>query len=226
MAHPRWSGFYLPTEPKPDNVDWNLWLGPAPKRGYHSALCPKGMHSHYPAWRNYMEYSGGGMTDWGAHHFDIAQWGLGMDESGPTEIYPPDGKDHKTLTYIYPNDTVMYHGGADGVKFTGTKGRIEVNRGHLRLNPESLAQEKIGEDEIKPYKANNHIGNFLECVRERKPCICTAEIGARSVTVCHLGNLAYWHKRPLKWDPKNYRFVNDPEADGWINRPMRQPWTL
>jgi predicted dehydrogenase len=216
----------LPTQPTPANVDWNRWLGPAPWRGYNEKLCPKGMHNHYPQWRSYKDYSGGGMTDWGAHHFDIAQWGLGMDESGPVEIYPPDGKEHKTLTYKYANGVLLYHGGPGGVRFTGTDGWIQVDRSYLKFSKDSLKDEKIGENEIHLYKAHSHMGNWLECVRERKQPICPAEVGARSVTVCHLGNLAYWHKRPLKWDPEKYRFVDDAEANSWIHRPMREPWKL
>lgn len=215
----------LPEEPIPAGTDWNFWLGPASKRGYHHELCPKGVHDHYPAWRNYQEYSGGGMTDWGAHHFDIVQWGLGMDDSGPVEIWGPGVDGHETLTYLYPNGVPVYHGGADGVRFTGTDGEIEVNRGFLRLKPESLGDEKIGDGEVKLYKASSHFGNWLECVRTRKDPICTAEIGCRSVTVCHLGNLAWWRKRHLRWDPKAFRFVGDAEANEWLDRPRREPWT-
>ena len=210
----------LPTQPTPKGVDWNMWLGPAPYRGYHDSLCPRGMHNHYPAWRNYREYSGGQMTDWGAHHFDIAQWGLGMDDSGPIEIFPPGGRDYKTLTYRYANGVVMYRGGAKGVLFTGTDGTVEVSRSHLRVHPESAA-EPLGEKEMKLYNSPDHIRNFLDCIRTREQPICTAEVGARSVTVCHLGNLAYWHKRPLAWDPAKERFVGDDEANGWLDRPKR-----
>ena len=216
----------LPEQEEPADAEWNLWLGPAPRRGYNEKLCPKGVHGHYPAWRDYQEYSGGGMTDWGAHHFDIAQWGLGMDDSGPVEIHPPDGKEFKTLTYHYANGVVMQHGGADGVKFFGEKGWIEVNRGHLRASDEAILKEEIGAGETRLYKAHHHLGNWVECIRDKKPAICTAEIGARTVTICHLGNLALWNKRSLKWDPQKWEFVGDDEANGWRDREMRGPWKL
>lgn len=211
----------LPTQPVPEGVDWNMWLGPALYRGYNDALCPRGMHNHYPAWRNYKEYSGGNMTDWGAHHFDIAQWGLGMDDSGPVEIFPPGGRDYKTLTYRYANGVTMYHGGANGVLFTGTEGTVEVNRSHFRVYPEAAGKEPLADGETKLYESSDHIRNFLDCIRTRKQPICTAEIGARSVTVCHLGNLAYWNKRPLAWNPAKEQFVGDNEANKWLERPKR-----
>lgn len=219
----------LPEEPMEPGLDWDLWLGQAPKRPYNSALSPRGVHKHFPAWRNYREYSGGGMTDWGAHHFDIAQWGLGMDESGPVEIIPPDGKDVKKLTFKYANGVVMYHSGLPdykyGVVFVGEKGKICVDRGRFLAEPEEIAAEyKIGSAPIKLYNSSNHLKDFLQCVRTRQRPICDVEIGCRSVTVCHLGNLAYWYKRPLKWDPVKERFIGDDEANSWLDRPKRTPW--
>lgn len=220
----------LPEETMEPGLDWNFWLGPAPLRGYHSELAPRGVHTHFPNWRNYLEYSGGMMTDWGAHHFDIAQWGLGMDDSGPVEIIPPDGKDIKRLTYKYANGVVMYHGGLEGypfgIVFVGSKGKIGVDRGKFLAEPASIGEEKIGDSEIKLYKSTNHYKDFLDCVRSRKKPICDVEIGARTVTVCHLGNLAYWNKRPLKWDPKKEQFVGDNEANTWIDRPKRGEWKV
>src|SRR5204863_9600267 len=102
----------LPEEPAEAGLDWGLWLGQAPMRPYHSVLSPRGMHNHFPAWRNYREYSGGGMTDMGAHHFDIAQWALGMDESGPAEVIPPqDAKAESGLKLLFANGVEMIHGG-------------------------------------------------------------------------------------------------------------------
>ncbi|MGC8743160.1 MAG: Gfo/Idh/MocA family protein [Verrucomicrobiia bacterium] len=219
----------LPEEPMEPGLDWNMWLGEAPMRPYNSVLSPRGVHKHFPNWRSYREYSGGGMTDWGAHHFDIAQWGLGMDESGPTEIIPPDGKEIKRLTYKYANGVVMYHGGLQGynygVVFVGTKGKICVDRGRFLAEPEEIAADyKVGSDAIKLYQSGNHLKDFLKCVRSRQRPICDVEIGCRSVTVCHLGNLAYWYKRPLKWDPSKERFIGDNEANTWIDREKRAPW--
>jgi predicted dehydrogenase len=220
----------LPEEPMEPGLDWDFWLGPAPKRPYNSVLSPRGVHDHFPDWRNYREYSGGMMTDWGAHHFDIAQWGLGMDESGPVEILPPDGKDVKRLTYKYANGVVMYHGGLQGynfgVVFVGTNGKVCVDRGKFKTEPESLAQEKFDALPVKLYKSNNHYKDFIDAIQSRQPPICDVEVGARSVTVCHLGNLAYWNKRPLKWDPKKEQFVGDAEANKWLDREKRGGWKV
>ena len=212
-----------PAEPEPDWLDWDAWLGPAPWRPYTSRIAPGG-------WMAYRDYSGGEMTNWGAHMFDVAQWAMGMDESGPVEIIPPDGKDYKVLTYKYANGTLMTRDQISrpvpGVLFTGTKGKIEVSRDHLITEPESLVRQRIGPNETHLYESINHPDNFLQCVQTRERPASDAEVGCRSITVCHLGNIAYWLERPLKWDPEKERFVNDPEADRMLARCMRSPWRL
>jgi len=218
---------YLPAEPVPDGVDWDMWLGPAPWRPYHSILCPPPSFTAYPHWRRFRDYSGGGMTDWGAHHFDIAQWGMGTDDTGPIEIIPPDGKDVKLLTYKYADGVEVTHGdGGRGVLFRGSEGEIEVARGYLRTSPESLMHKPIAPDEVHLYKSPGHHDDWIRSIRTRQKPICDVEIGARSVSVCHLGNLAYWLKRPLKWDPAKEEFIDDPGANRWLDRPKRGPWTL
>ena len=180
----------------------------------------------FPNWRNQSAFGGGGMTDWGAHHFDIAQWGMGMDESGPVEIIPPDGKDYKVLTYKYASGVTMTRDNANGVLFTGTKGEVETNRGHLRTVPENLVNQKLGPNEIHLYECKNHYTDWLDAIRERSRPICDIETGCRSVTVCHLGNIAYKLGRPLKWDPKREVFVGDRGANRLLSRGMRSPWHL
>jgi predicted dehydrogenase len=218
----------LPEEKAEPGLDWDKWLGPAPKRPYNSVLSPRGVHKHFPAWRDYKEYSGGMMTDWGAHHFDIAQWGLAMDDSGPVEIIPPeDRKAERGLRYLYANGVEMIHGGkARGVQFIGSDGEIIVDRGHLSSTPESIVKEPLGENDVQLYKSPGHQRDWLNCIRSRKRPICDVEIGARSVTICHLGNLAYWNHRKLKWDPAKWQFVDDPEADIWLDRERRSPYDL
>ncbi|MHB8523762.1 MAG: Gfo/Idh/MocA family protein [Limisphaerales bacterium] len=218
----------LPEETMEPGLDWNFWLGPAATRPYNSVLSPRGVHKHFPNWRNYREYSGGAMTDWGAHHFDIAQWGLGMDESGPVEMIPPeDPKATTGLRYLYANGVEMIHDSSKGgVTFIGADGTIFVDRGKFQATPESVAAEPIGANEIHLYKSNNHLTDFLQCVRSRKRPICDVEVGCRSVTVCHLGNLAYWNHRRLKWDPAKEQFIGDDEANTWLDRPKRAPWHL
>ena len=213
---------YEPAQPTPPDVDWDMWLGPAPWRPYNERIL-KG-------WRAFRDYSGGGMTDWGHHHFDIAQWALDMDHSGPREIIPPDGKDVKLLTYIYANGVEVYHGGGGGagVVFHGTEGKIMVDRGKLETEPKNIMEKPLGANEVHLYNTTGqgHKGNFAQCIRTREKPICDVEIGCRSVTVCHLGNIAYMLRRPLKWDPVKEEFIGDAEANQWLDRPKRLPWTL
>ena len=217
----------LPEEKMEPGLNWDMWLGPSPQRPYNSILSPRGVHKHFPDWRNYREYSGGMMTDWGAHHFDITQWGLGMDESGPVEIIPPENpKATKGLRYIYANGVEVIHGDSGGVLFIGSSGKIFVNRGKFKADPESLAEDPIPDNGIHLYKSSNHLEDFLTCIRTRKRPICDVEVGCRSVTVCHLGNLAYWNHRRLKWNPAKEQFIGDPEANYWLDRAKRGPWTV
>ncbi|HEV3144178.1 MAG TPA: Gfo/Idh/MocA family oxidoreductase [Gemmataceae bacterium] len=224
----------LPEEKLEEGLDWEMWLGQAPLRPYSSVLSPRGVHNHFPDWRQYREYSGGMMTDWGAHHFDIAQWGLGMDESGPVEIIPPDDpKAERGLRYVYANGVEMIHGPIDktvadfgGVLFIGSDGAIQVNRGKLACKPAEIIKQPIGEKDVRLYKSPGHQRDWLDCVKSRKRPIADVEIGARSVTVCHLGNLAYWNHRKLRWDPAKWQFVDDAEADKWLDRDRRDPWQL
>ncbi len=217
----------LGEEPMEPGLNWDMWLGPAPMRPYNSVLSPRGVHDFFPNWREYREYSGGGMTDWGAHHFDIAQWGLGMDDSGPVEIIPPDDPNAKKgVRFIYANGVEMIHGDSGGVLFIGTEGKILVNRGKFEATPKELGETPLPTNAVRLYNSYNHAKDFLDCVRSRKRPICDVEIGCRSVTVCHLGNLAYWNHRRLKWDPAAERFIGDEQANQWLDRPKRGPWKV
>ena len=232
---------HLPAEPVPEGMDWNMWLGPAPYRAYN-----KGIHPF--SWRMYRDYSGGWMTDWGAHHFDIAQWGLGMDESGPLEIIPPGTQGNKRLTYVYANGVKLFHinewlerttpkdelekdlfmpfPSANGVLFVGDEGWIFVNREKITSSPASLVTRPIGPNDVHLYHSPGHQRDFLNCIHTRQRPIADVEIGCRSASVCHLGNIAYWLGRPLKWDPAAEQFFGDEAANRWVDRPKRAPWTL
>ncbi|MHC4403468.1 MAG: Gfo/Idh/MocA family protein [Planctomycetota bacterium] len=211
-----------PPEPTPDDVDWNTWLGPAPWRPFNRRILT--------GWRAYRDYSGGGMTDWGAHHFDVAQWALDKDDSGPVEIIPPNGSDVHHLTYVYDNGVEVLHRSRPfgGIVFEGTAGEIRVSRQVLETEPASVMQKPIGPDEVHVYDSTQegHFGNFVRCVRTREKPVCDVEIGCRSVTVCHLGNIAYWLRRPLKWDPVREEFIGDEEANRWRTRAKREPWRI
>jgi predicted dehydrogenase len=220
---------YLAAEEVPEGLDWDLWLGPCPWRPYSSVLAPPESFDGWPRWRYYRPYAGGNMTDFGAHHFDIAQWGLGMDETGPVRVTPPDDQ-HAFLTYTYANGIRMYRGGARSgaaVEFVGTEGRVAVNRGqYLETDPAYLKREVFSPEETHLYESRDHKRNWLDSVRTRREPICPVEIGHRTATVCHIGNIAYWLNRPLDWDPETETFVDDPEANRLLDRPMRAPWRL
>jgi len=217
----------LPEEKSEPGLDWDLWLGQAPLRPYHSALSPRGVHNHFPAWRSYREYAGGGHADMGAHHYDIAQWALDMDHSGPVMIIPPAVPASGTgVKYIYANGVEMIHGGPSGCVFTGTKGKLHIDRDHLTSEPADLIRQPLAVGEVHLYQSPGHHRDWINCIRSRKRPICDVEIGARSVTVVHLGNLAYWHGRKLQWDPENWKFIGDEEANRWLDRQRRDPWQL
>ena len=216
----------LPTEECPSGTDWNFWNGPSPERGYNQILCPKGIHNHFPAFRNYREYAGGALADMGAHHFDIAQWALGMDHSGPVKIEPPEGKAGTGLKFTYANGVVMTHGGRSGCTFVGTKGTLYVDRGKIESDPANILEAKIGPDDFHVEPSDNHYRNWIDAIRSRKKPICDVEIGHRSATVCELGQIGYDLRRPLDWDPVKERFVNDDDANKLLIRPLRDPWKL
>jgi predicted dehydrogenase len=227
----------LPEEQKPEGTDWDAWLGPAPERPYNAVLCPRGVHSHFPAWRNYQEYAGGLLADMGAHHFDIAQWAMRMDGAGPLEVIPPENpRTGRGLRFTYPNGVTVIHNefarGADGQEikadcvFEGSDGMILVSRGGISSRPGTILERPLGADAQKVYAASSHHGNWLECVREKKATICPAEVGHRSATICHLGNIGYRLGRKLTWDAKAERFVNDDAANRELTREPRAMWKL
>jgi predicted dehydrogenase len=218
----------LPEQPTPEGTDWDMWLGPAPKRAYHEDLCPRHVHNHYPAFRKYREYAGGYLADMGAHHFDIAQWALNMDGSGPVKVEPPkDEKAKRGLRFVYANGIEMIHtdGGPD-CSFEGSDGVINATRGGISCKPEGILKEPLTDKDYHVYPSNNHIVNWLECVKSRKDTICTAEIGHRSATICHLANIGYQLRKDLTWDPEKERFVDNAEADKLLSREMRGAWKL
>jgi len=214
---------YLPEQPVPEGFDWDRWLGPAPWQPYNAERCSG---NYGGGWRKIRDYSGGMTTDWGAHHYDIAQWGMGMDGSGPVEIIPPNGKDVEHMTFKYANGVIMQRAQANGVLFSGTEGDIEVNRGYFQAEPKSIAEEPLGPNDVHLYKSPGHRQDWINCIRSRKRPICDVAIGASSVTVCHLSNIAYWLGRPIKWDPEKREIIGDSEASRWMDRPKRAPWRL
>jgi predicted dehydrogenase len=221
--------YNLPAEPLPAGLDWDFWLGPNLPAHYNNQLAPAPDATIWAQWRKYKEFGGGGMTDWGAHMFDIAQWALDMDHSGPISIVPPDGGGHPFLTYTYANGVTLTHedfATGAGVRFVGSEGHIDVRRGKLESSINGLATKVIGANEKHVYKSENHYKDFLTAMRSRTKPIADVETGHRTASVCTLGNIAYALKRPLEWNPGKERFKNDREANQLLSREVRKEWAV
>ena len=240
-AGPR-SGPFAPSD-VPEGFDYDFWRGPTPAVEY----VKERTHGSFRYW---WEYSGGTMTDWGAHHNDIALWGLGQDRSGPVKIEGkplvemiPGGftaSSEYEVLYTHPNGVTHscksttanngYGGVVDkdgqqhGVKFEGANGWIWVTRGQIAASDPQLLETPLPSGAERLYESNDHMKNFFDCMRSRQQPICDAEIGHRAASVCHLGVIAMRLGRPLEWDPKAERFKNDNEANQWLAREMRKGW--
>ena len=222
------------TSEVPKGLDWDFWQGPTPEVAYVKQRC------HYE-FRWWYEYSGGKITDWGAHHNDIAQWALGADDTGPiavtaTGVKPSKEKNsynchpHFAISYMYADGTrlITTSDGENGNRFIGDKGWIFVSRERIGASDKKLIDEPLPKDATQLYKSTNHMGNFLDGVRTRKRTICDVAIGHRSATVCHLGSIALRLGKPYEWDPKAEKFVGPgcDEANKMVAREMRSPWKL
>ncbi len=214
----------------PPELDYEFWLGPAPYRSYNPN------HVHYN-FRFFWDYSGGQMTNWGAHHLDIAQWGLGMDESGPIlaegqarydEQAQYEVPDWCEVTYKYQDGTTLICGQSQrgGTTFEGSEGTIHVTRKELVVAPEDIAVEPLGSSDVHLYESADHYGNWLDCIHSRNLPICDVAIGHRSATVCHLGNIAVRSQKKVQWDPVKEQVVGDEELAQMASRPYRAPWLL
>jgi predicted dehydrogenase len=221
-----------PAEDMEPGLDWNLWCGPGPLVNYNPMLSPRGIHNHFPAWRNTWEFGGGMITDWGAHHIDIAQWGLGVDESGPVEVRAP--RDWSTAKrgaqLLYADGTVLTHVKGKGVSFYGTEGEVHVNRGKFEFVRDAKTIHKFWDKEVdkgtslerevtltdrefladakvKLYNSKSHFQDFIDAVVSRKRPICDVAIGASTVIACHVMNFAYHYGANAKWDPARSKFA-------------------
>jgi predicted dehydrogenase len=238
----------------PPHLDWDHWLGQAPKVPY----CPQRCHGNFRWW---LEYSGGKMTDWGAHHIDIAQWGLGYTKSGPVTAegsaefpnHPPDldpvaflngeqkipngyntaTKFKITLTYENGNKMIVQDRPDNGIWFEGEEGRIFVNRGRLTGKPiEELTdsdKEWLDEEVVKLYlgkQPGDHMRHFFECLKERSFTVSDPFTHHRTMTACHICNIAILLKRKLRWDPEKEDFIGDAEASALRTRRQREPYTI
>jgi predicted dehydrogenase len=217
----------LPTEELEPGLDWDRWQGPAPSRGYNAILSPRGAHTHYPRWRDYREYAGGGLADMGAHHLDIAQWALGMDASGPVRVIPPsDPTAKRGAALVYANGVRLTHGGPNGATFIGETGLIAVDRGRISSVPDAILEWEPEEEAERLQRNEGHAADWLARIRDRGRPVCDVEVGARSAAICHLLNIAYWHRQELEWNPTTWRFEGNEAANEWLDYQRRDGYSL
>ena len=221
--------------PIPEGLNWDKWLGPLNEYvKYNPDLDPLITETEneklWGAWRWYKPTGGGLMTDWGAHMFDIAQWMLGKDGSGPVEVIPPGYEFTENLTYKYDNGIVMLEqdfGTGQGVRIYGSEGWLEVHRGSYKTsNPKLEMKKKLNDSDIPFETKAGHYGVFLNSIRTRIDPNVPVETGHSSCTVCTLGNLAIELNRPLKWNPIVQKFMNDEEASKLMHYKYRDGYTL
>jgi len=217
----------LPTMPTPDYLDWDRWIGPSLYRGYHPTLSPPLEDNKWAWWRGYHGFGGGYITDWGAHMFDIVQWALGMDDSGPVAFVPPEEPGAKNgLYFTYANGIQVNHkpwGKHNAIQFVGKEGKIEVSRQFLRTEPESLKNGELKASDRQLYRSENHYQDWVDAIKKRSKPIADVEIGHRTATVCNAVNIAYELQQPLKWDPRKEE-VDNSYANRLKSRPYRKGW--
>lgn len=228
-----------PVMPIPDHLDYDMWLGPAPEAPYTENRC----HWNF---RWILDYSGGQLTDWAAHHVDIANWGMGTEATGPSVVsgegrFPTDGLYDAAIDYVVrceyapgaspvaPKGFTMFVSNKFpmGAEFLGSEGRIYVKRGEvLEIDPRALRDKVIGGDDVRLYDSHDHGQNFIDGVRNHEQCVAPIQAAHHAIAVAHLGNIAMRLGRELHWDPANERFVNDPQADRLLERAMRGNWHM
>ncbi len=201
----------LPAEDAPADIDWEMWLGPAPWAPYNKARCDGNFGTSGGSWRSYIDYSGGGMTDWGAHHFGGATFAVDVRELQPERVTYHDEPDGKYLSYEYPNGLLLYHN--------------RPNTGNLHV--ESSPDEEKPAKPVPTYKGTGGIyGDFIHCVKTREKPFRDIELAVNSVAVSHLGIIAYRLQRSLTWDAATQQFPGDEEANRLLDRARREPWQL
>jgi predicted dehydrogenase len=218
----------LPEEPIPEGFDYDRWLGPTPWYPYNGERV-KGDFGG--GWRRFWEYGSRKNGDWGAHHFDIIQWALGMDDSGPVKFIPKGWNGTQYQTHVYANGVTVLRDhpttGGHMIQFVGTEGEVMVSReGRIDTKPVELARAPLGPNDIHLYESNYHAGNWIDCIRSRRKPICDAEIGHRTATICQLSGIAERLGRPIQWDPVKEEIIGDPAASRWMDRPRRAPYLL
>ena len=216
----------------PTGFDWNAWLNQAADRPYAG---------QWMGWMGWRDFAGGEMTNWGAHGVDQIQWALGRDDTGPVAVTPLGEGPNAPVAMTYADGMevkfVLDKGPMGGAVFVGEKGKLEINRNKVTSNPPEIAagilaavdvdeEERKWSDETALWQARHHLANWLDCMRTRGTPVADVEIGHRSVTVCHLANIARAVGRPLRWDPEVERFVGDAAADAHLERERRRGFEL
>ena len=219
--------YNLPEEEMPVEIDWNKWCGPAPLLSYNHRLAPSNNDvDFWPDWRKFKETGGGILCDWGAHMFDIVQWALGMDYSGPVRYIPPADKSAvKGLRMFYDNGIEMIHEDFErgwGVRFIGSEGTLDVSRSYLETTPENILSVELKDKDTRLYNSNeNHYQDWLDAIKNRTNPLCDVATGHRSASICNIANIAYQLGRPLDWDTAEEHFKGDAEANALRGRENR-----
>jgi predicted dehydrogenase len=255
----------FPAQPIPEGLDWDRWCGPNEVVPYHTDLylsrtpyvrevypaLPAEKYAVGPGWMSFRPYSGGELANWGCHGLSMVQWALGMDHSGPVEVWVEPAEKLERVVYDAPEKRdrgdaacsrsiihCKYAGGVvltlssidpkigGGATFVGDKGQITIFRGGYECDPEGLDEDPLPADAVRVYQSDDHMQNFFDCVASRKDPIMTVEAGHRVAALCHLGNIARWLGRPLKWDPQKEIFPGDDEANRYLDVPKRKGYEL
>lgn len=211
----------------PEGFDYDRWLGPTP---FYDHSDNRAKSKYGGGWRCYWDYGNRKFGDWGAHHFDIVQWALGRDDTGPVEFTPKgyEGAEHHHYRYA-DGITVWRDKKPDHdhmIRFIGTEGEVHVSRGMLDTIPVDLKRHRFTDNEIKVYESKNHRQNFIDSVKSREPTICPASVGHRTGTICQLSAIAERLVRPLQWDPAAQQIIGDTEAASMQSRPRRAGYEL
>lgn len=217
----------LTTLPTPEYLDWDMWVGPSLYRGYNPVLSPPIDSPDWAGWRWYRDFGGGYIADWGAHMFDIVQWAMGMDASGPTEFVPPK---HPAATeglyYKYANGTVVHHKrwtNDNAIQFIGSEGTIEVSRSYIKFSNPTLNELKLKANDKRLHYSDNHYADWVKSIKDRSKPVASVEIGHRTSSICSAVNIAYELQKDLKWNPKTELFDNA-YANQMKYRPYRGQW--
>lgn len=224
----------MPEESMPPGLNWDVWLNQAAMRPFNK---------QWMGWMRWRDFAGGEMTNWGAHGVDQIQWALGMDETGPVELWPVTSGSNGQVTSRYANGVEVHftletgHGPMGGAVFVCEKGKLEINRNKFTSNPPEIAKELLKKvdaaeeerkwsDQLALWQARWHMQDWLDCIRSRKQPVADVEIGHRSITLCHLVNITRQVGRRVKWDPQQERFLGDDEANRYLSRARRNGYEL